>query len=69
VLDTLQYEAFCGRVRAEVQRTAEALSAAGVRARVRFAPAGDTGAALLRLVAEEHAPRLAGEAVLRIDGR
>jgi mediator of RNA polymerase II transcription subunit 17 len=69
VLDTLQYEAFCGRVHAEVQRVADALGAAGVRARVRFAPAGETGSTLLRLVAENPAPRLSGEAVLRIDSR
>jgi mediator of RNA polymerase II transcription subunit 17, fungi type len=69
IIDFLQYEVFCGRVKVELDRAVEALEKAGVRSTLRFEPIGDNGQQIVQLLEEHTRRKLSGEAVLRIDNR
>jgi hypothetical protein len=70
LIDLIQYETFCERVRAEVNRVSHALASADIRARVRFSGLGDSSASVLRMVSDvDDGGRIGGEVVLRIDRR
>jgi mediator of RNA polymerase II transcription subunit 17 len=71
ILDMLQYEVFCKRVKAEVQKMAYALQEVGISAKVRFSAIGDTGEQMLRMLelADEGQRKVTGEVILRIDRR
>jgi mediator of RNA polymerase II transcription subunit 17 len=69
IIDFLQYEVFCRRVKAELDRAVEALAKAGVRSTLRFEPVGENGQQIVELLEEQTRRKLSGEAVLRIDNR
>ncbi|KAJ7283599.1 subunit 17 of mediator complex-domain-containing protein, partial [Mycena rebaudengoi] len=72
VIDLLQYEVFCERIKVEMQGLIGALSAAGIPATLRFEAVGGTGHGLVDLVDRsggEDSKGVGGEAVLRIDNR
>jgi mediator of RNA polymerase II transcription subunit 17, fungi type len=68
IIDLLQYQVFCERVKSEIIKTIGALSKAGISSTLRFDPVGETGKELLRLLDEDGSRSIVGgEAVLRID--
>ncbi|KAJ6599015.1 subunit 17 of mediator complex-domain-containing protein [Mycena vulgaris] len=69
VIDLLQYEVFCARIRAEIRGVLDALTAAGIPAALRFEPIGGTGLGLVDLIDKNDDKAIGGEAVLRIDNR
>lgn len=69
IIDLLQYQVFCERVKTEVDRVAKVLSAAGVPTSLRFNFVGETGKDLIGLLNEDNSQKTGGEAVLRIDDR
>ncbi|KAJ7754261.1 subunit 17 of mediator complex-domain-containing protein [Mycena maculata] len=71
VIDLLQYEVFCARLRAELAVMRAALAAVGIPAALRFEPIGGTGHALADLIdkRDDKERAIGGEAVLRIDNR
>ncbi|KAG6837433.1 hypothetical protein H0H93_009527 [Arthromyces matolae] len=50
VIDLLQYQVFCARVKAEVDKMIIALSAAGIQTTLRFNVVGETGCQLLQVL-------------------
>ena len=70
VIDLLQYQQFCVRIKAELDKMVSALAHAGVPCTLRFHPVGETGQSLQRrLTGESVLKRIGGEALLRIDER
>ncbi|KAJ7180114.1 subunit 17 of mediator complex-domain-containing protein [Mycena crocata] len=69
VIDLLQYEVFCTRLRAEMERTVAGLHAVGIAAGLRFEPVGGTGGGLVGMLDGREDKPVGGEAVLRIDNR
>ena len=70
VIDLLQYQQFCVRIKAELDKMVSALAHAGVPSTLRFHPVGETGQSLQRrLTGENVLKRVGGEALLRIDER
>lgn len=70
VIDLLQYQQFCVRIKAELDKMVSALALAGVPCMLRFHPVGETGQSLQRrLTGENVLKRVGGEALLRIDER
>lgn len=69
IIDLLQYQVFCERVKAEVDKVVKALDIAGVPSGLRFNSVGETGRELVRLLNDENAQKIGGEAVLRVDNR
>jgi len=69
IIDLLQYQVFCERVKAEVDRMERALGVAGVPSGLRFNTIGESGKALVKLLNEDNAQKIGGEAILRIDDR
>ncbi|KAH0840134.1 subunit 17 of mediator complex-domain-containing protein [Lanmaoa asiatica] len=70
VIDLLQYQQFCVKIKAELDKMASALAHAGVPCTLRFHPVGETGQSLQRrLTGENVSKRVGGEALLRIDER
>ncbi|KAJ7638863.1 subunit 17 of mediator complex-domain-containing protein [Roridomyces roridus] len=72
IIDLLQYEVFCNRLRTELVAMRAALTGAGIAAALRFEPIGGTGLALVDLIdrSEDDQERaVGGEAVMRIDAR
>ncbi|KDQ29410.1 hypothetical protein PLEOSDRAFT_1039855 [Pleurotus ostreatus PC15] len=66
ILDMLQYEAFCLRLKAEVDAAVGALRHAGVATTFRCDPVGDTGVNLLKFLSDDQYKKLGGDMVLRI---
>ncbi|KAF9492808.1 hypothetical protein BDN71DRAFT_1396116 [Pleurotus eryngii] len=66
ILDMLQYEAFCLRLKAEVDAAVGALRHAGVATTLRCDPVGDTGVNLLKFLSDDQYKKLGGDMVLRI---
>lgn len=70
VIDLLQYQQFCAKIKAELDKMVSALAHAGVLCTLRFHPVGETGQSLQRRLTGENAlKRIGGEALLRIDER
>ncbi|KAH7914170.1 subunit 17 of mediator complex-domain-containing protein [Hygrophoropsis aurantiaca] len=70
VIDMLQYQVFCDRVHAELNKMVNALKDAGIPCTLRFDSIGESGEQLVGLIMAKDASRkLGGEAVLRIDNR
>jgi mediator of RNA polymerase II transcription subunit 17 len=69
IIDLLQYQVFCERIKSEIDKMVEALSAVGIPATLRFDPVGETGQQLIRLFDDNVSNIVGGEAVLRIDNR
>lgn len=70
VIDLLQYQQFCIKIKAELDKMVSALAHAGVPCTLRFHPVGETGQSLQRrLTGENVLKRVGGEALLRLDER
>ncbi|KAG8218859.1 subunit 17 of mediator complex-domain-containing protein [Butyriboletus roseoflavus] len=70
VIDLLQYQQFCVKIKAELDKMVSALAHAGVPCTLRFHPVGETGQSLQRrLTGENVLKRVGGEALLRLDER
>ncbi|KAJ7507873.1 subunit 17 of mediator complex-domain-containing protein [Mycena galericulata] len=71
VIDLLQYEVFCARLRTELAAMRDALAAVGIPAALRFEPIGGTGHALVDLIdkSDDKDRAIGGEAILRVDNR
>jgi len=69
VLDLLQYQVFCGRIRSELDQGARALSVIGVPVSLRFDVVGENGKQVVKSLVEDVRGRVGGEAVMRIDDR
>ncbi|RDB22683.1 Mediator of RNA polymerase II transcription subunit 17 [Hypsizygus marmoreus] len=69
IIDLLQYQVFCQRIKTEIDKMAKALSAAGISSTLRFDFVGETGRQLVRLFENKSSKVIGGEAVLRIDNR
>ena len=70
VIYLLQYQQFCIKIKAELDKMVSALVHAGVPCTLRFHPVGETGQSLQRrLTGENVLKRIGGEALLRIDER
>jgi mediator of RNA polymerase II transcription subunit 17 len=69
IIDLLQYQVFCERVRLELDRMNHALSVAGIPSVFRFDPIGEVGKDLVKLFDEGSTAQVSGEAILRIDDR
>lgn len=70
IIDLLQYQVFCDRIRVELDKMVSALLKAGVPSSLRFDAVGESGHQLVEhFAANETARRIGGEALLRIDVR
>ncbi|GLB33862.1 putative subunit 17 of Mediator complex [Lyophyllum shimeji] len=69
IIDLLQYQVFCERIKSEIDKMVAALSAAGIPASLRFDPVGETGRQLVQFLETGNGRVIGGEAVLRIDNR
>ncbi|KAL4075817.1 subunit 17 of mediator complex-domain-containing protein [Scleroderma citrinum] len=70
IIDLLQYQQFCVRIKAELVKIVAAFHHAGVSCTLRFDAVGETGRHLQqRLAIGDPSLRLGGEALLRIDDR
>lgn len=69
VIDLLQYEVFCERLKAEIHAMLGALTAVGIPATLRFEPIGGTGFGLVDLLDKNDDKAIGGEAVLRLDNQ
>ncbi|TFY54094.1 hypothetical protein EVG20_g9851 [Dentipellis fragilis] len=67
VIDILQYETFCQRVKAEMGKIVSALTKAGVPIKFEFNAVGETGEEIVRLICEDGASHIGGETTIRID--
>jgi mediator of RNA polymerase II transcription subunit 17 len=69
VIDLLQYEYFCVRVKAEMNKTVQVLRRAGVPVKFHFDAVGEDGAGVLESLISGGNGRIAGITVIRIDNR
>ncbi|KAG5649016.1 hypothetical protein DXG03_000365 [Asterophora parasitica] len=69
IIDLLQYQVFCERIKSEIDKMVAALSAAGIPSSIRFDPVGETGLQLVQFFDSSAGKSIGGEAVLRIDNR
>jgi len=69
IIDLLQYQVFCERVKSEIDTVVQALTAVGIPSTLRFDPVGEIGRELVNLFDEKDSKIIGGEAVLRIDNR
>ncbi|KAI0068724.1 hypothetical protein BV25DRAFT_1986305 [Artomyces pyxidatus] len=67
VIDLLQYEFFCVRVKTEMSKVVDSLGRAGVPAIFRFDAVGENGGEVIRLLIGDGLERLGGDAIIRID--
>ena len=68
IINLLQYYAFLGRVKAELEKAIKHLADAGVKATLRFDSVGETGKDILGRLTEGNG-KIGGEAVLQIDSK
>lgn len=68
IINLLQYYAFLGRMKAELDKAIRHLADAGVKASLRIDSVGETGKEVLRNLLEGSG-KIGGEAVLRIDSK
>lgn len=69
IIDILQYEVFCERVKTEVDIICNSLKTIGIPSSVYFNPVGELGKQLIHALIDEETTILAGELVLRVDKR
>ncbi|OAX36195.1 hypothetical protein K503DRAFT_858151 [Rhizopogon vinicolor AM-OR11-026] len=70
IIDLLQYQVFCDRIKVELDKMVFSLRKASIPCSLRFDAVGESGHQLVEhLVADETGRRIGGEAVLRIDAR
>ncbi|KAF9457004.1 subunit 17 of mediator complex-domain-containing protein, partial [Collybia nuda] len=69
IIDLLQYQVFCERIKYEMDKMVTALLKVGVPAKLRFHPVGETGRELIQIFNEDGSNVVGGEAVLTIDDR
>ncbi|KAG5638208.1 hypothetical protein H0H81_001305 [Sphagnurus paluster] len=69
IIDLLQYQVFCQRIKLELDKMVTALSAAGICSSLRFDPVGETGRQLVQFFEKSVGKVVGGEGVLRIDNR
>ncbi|KAH9062717.1 subunit 17 of mediator complex-domain-containing protein [Lactarius vividus] len=69
VVDLLQYEYFCVRVKAEMTKTVQFLRRAGVPVKFHFDAVGEDGAGVLESLISGGAGRIGGITIIRIDNR
>jgi mediator of RNA polymerase II transcription subunit 17 len=69
IIDLLQYQSFCNRVKSEANKMVKALGAAGIPSILRFTAVGESGKELAKQLDEGSTVKMGGEAVLRIDNR
>lgn len=69
IIDLIQYQVFCERVKIELDKIVNALMSAGVPTRMRFNAVGDCGEEVVRLITEKTKQRIGGDATLRINER
>ncbi|KAI0053554.1 hypothetical protein FA95DRAFT_1481195 [Auriscalpium vulgare] len=67
VIDLLQYEVFCDRIKSEMQKIVAALRQAGVATIFRFDTVGENGSDIVKLLSSGGLERIGGDAVIRID--
>src|SRR6266702_262431 len=69
VIDILQYEYFCVRVKAEMSKTVQVLRRAGVPVKFHFDAVGEDGAGVLDSLISGGTGRIGGITIIRIDNR
>ncbi|KAI0081763.1 hypothetical protein K474DRAFT_1635087 [Panus rudis PR-1116 ss-1] len=69
IVDMLQYQSFCRRVRHEIEQMTKALHAAGIPTKSYFQTAGESGEQLVSLLQGNNAIRVGGQCLLRTDER
>ena len=69
IIDLLQYEYFCVRVKAEMNRTVQVLRRAVVPVKFHFDAVGEDGAGVLESLISGGNGRIAGITIIRIDNR
>lgn len=69
IIDLLQYQVFCERIKTELDKIVRALDSAGIPSGLRFDPVGETGEELIKFFDDTTNKVIGGEAVLRIDNR
>ena len=69
VIDLLQYEYFCVRVKAEMSKTIQVLRRAGVPVKFHFDAVGEDGAGVLDSLISGCNGRIGGITIIRIDDR
>ncbi|KAF7292438.1 Mediator of RNA polymerase II transcription subunit 17 [Mycena chlorophos] len=69
IIDLLQYEVFCHRIRTEMTTACAGLHVVGIEAMLRFVPIGGTGQNLMALLSDADENSVSGQALLRIDNR
>lgn len=69
IIDLLQYQVFCRRIRVEINKIVHALSTAGIPSLVSIDPVGETGHELINVLSQSGSQIIGGVAVLRIDNR
>ncbi|KAI0921137.1 hypothetical protein AcV7_003415 [Taiwanofungus camphoratus] len=69
VIDMLQYQVFCERVHAEVDRIVQGLRQAGVPTKLQFQAAGGNGRDFIKDLQDQRVRPVGGEALIRLDNR
>lgn len=69
VVDALQYQIFCRKIRFELCRAVDGLNFAGIPSTLSFVAIAESGQQLVSLLSENESERVCGEAVIRIDNR
>ncbi|KAL0574670.1 hypothetical protein V5O48_007286 [Marasmius crinis-equi] len=69
VIDILQYQVFCRRIRSELDHVCGALNKAGIPTTLRFNAVEEIGKELVKVVTEPINRGIGGEATLRVDDR
>ena len=69
IIDLLQYQVFCDRVKAEIDQVATALFEVGIPSTIRFDAVGEPGVHLIQMLQLDGGKSIGGQAILRIDNR
>jgi mediator of RNA polymerase II transcription subunit 17 len=69
IVDTLQYQMFCGKTMFELRRAVDGLNFAGIPSTLSFVAIAESGQQLVSLLSANGNQRVGGEAVIRIDNR
>ncbi|KAF5344117.1 hypothetical protein D9758_008900 [Tetrapyrgos nigripes] len=69
IIDLIQYEVFCERIKSQLDAVTTSLSAAGIKSILRFKPVGEAGKELITIPIDESDRGIGGESLLRIDNR
>jgi mediator of RNA polymerase II transcription subunit 17 len=69
IVDTLQYQIFCGKTMFELRRAVDGLNFAGIPSTLSFVAIVESGQQLVSLLSANGNQRVGGEAVIRIDNR